>query len=212
MAERYRFQILGPFDVPTVKKRGSRKIDFKHNRARNSVFEQAERAFGAGVKEAIGCYVFGISPPGGPRTWPYYVGKACDQTLYCRLFQLQDKPNKYNDILWQYYRGKPFVYLLPLLTPGGALAKLGTNRSKIDLAEKTLIGMAMRVNPELWNIQHVRALDSFMIDGISKRRGKPSEAAKRFRTMIDRPQPKEIPAVVSEHGLDVGVGDGDLQE
>lgn len=198
MSDNYRFQVLGPFRVPTFKarKNGRKQVDFEI--ARDAVFEDAQKVVGSkyDIHDAIGCYVFGMNPPGGPKTWPYYVGKACDQTLYNRVFQPPSKPRIYNQILDEFERGRPFVYLLPLVSPGGGLARRGSNnnKSRIDLAEQQLIGMALRVNPHLWNVQHRMALESFTIDGISKTPGKPSGSAQRFRTMIDRPPPRQVRA------------------
>ena len=197
MALNYRLQVLGPFRVPTMRRRGRRRIDF--DLARDAVFEAAQEAVGGryDLYDAIGCYIFGLSPRGA-RTWPYYVGKACDQTLHKRVFQSQDKPRLYDDILSEYDRATPFVYLLPLLTPAGNLARLKSNGRRIQLAEQTLIGMALRVNPDLWNIQHRAALDSFTIDGISASRGRQSEAAARLRTMLDRPPPAKMRSSASD--------------
>lgn len=189
----YRFQVLGPFRVPTVKKRGRARVEC--DQARDAVFSAAEQAAKGrfDVTKAIGCYVFGLSPAGGPVTRPYYVGKACDQVLYKRVFQPQDKRDLYDDIIGWFERATPFVYLLPLLTPGGTLARVGSNAARIRLAEQNLIGLALRVNADLWNVQHRVALESFTIEGISQLRGKPSEAARRFRAMMDR-APKKAAA------------------
>lgn len=191
MVQTYRLQVLGPFTVPTMSKRGRRRIDFQF--ARDSVFEKAELAVRGNydIYDAIGCYIFGLSPRGS-RTWPYYVGKACDQTLHKRVFQSQDKPRLYDDILTEYDRATPFLYLLPLLTPAGNLARLKSNGRRIHLAEQTLIGMALRVNPDLWNIQHRAALDSITIDGISVSKGRRSQAAAKLRTMLDRAPPTKM--------------------
>lgn len=189
----YSFRVLGPFTVPTLKSGAERTIDFTF--ARNSVFEQAETAANGrfDIAKAIGCYVFGLSPKGGPRTWPYYVGKACDQTLHKRVFQIQDKADLYNGIVADYPNDRPFVYLLPLLTPSGALARLNSNANRIRIAEQELIGMAWRVNSDLWNVQHRAALDSFQIEGLTTS-GQVSNAAKSLRTMLGRQAKKSTGA------------------
>lgn len=88
MADRYRFKALGPFKVPVVraKRSGRRTIDFAN--ARSVVFGQAQEVCGGSIdiEEAVGCYVFGLSPPGSPKTRPYYVGQASRQTLFTRVF------------------------------------------------------------------------------------------------------------------------------
>jgi hypothetical protein len=100
---------------------GKRKIDFVQ--ARDAVFSAADEAVKGRyeVTRAIGCYVFGMSPAGGPITRPYYVGKAGDQPLYKRVFAPQDKPDLYDDIISWFERATPFVYLLPLLTPAASV-------------------------------------------------------------------------------------------
>ena len=181
-------------------KRGRRRIDFQQ--ARDVVFEKAELAVRGNydIYDAIGCYIFGLSPKGA-KTWPYYVGKACDQTLHKRVFQSQDKPRLYDDILTEYDRATPFVYLLPLLTPAGNLARLKSNGRRIHLAEQTLIGMALRVNLHLWNLQHRAALDSFTIDGISTSPGRRSDAAAKLRTMLDRAPPAKMRSATPDSPL-----------
>jgi hypothetical protein len=150
------------------------------------VFAAAEQAVRGryDIYSAIGCYVFGLSPRGSARPWPYYVGKACDQALYKRVFQLQDKPNVYDAILTEYAAARPFVYLLPLLTPSGAPARLKSNAKRIRMAEHELIGTALRANVDLWNVQHRAALESFVIDGISAP-GRASAAAQLFSEMLE---------------------------
>jgi hypothetical protein len=193
MAQNYRFQVLGPFRMSVERRsRGMRGIDCQQ--ARDEVFEQAEEACGGkyDVTKAIGCYVFGLSPSGASRIRPYYVGKACDQTLYKRVFQPTDKPGLYDEILNWYEKAAPFVFLLPLLTPSGVLARLGSNGRRISLAEHTLIGMALHANPDLWNIKHRVALESFTVDGTAAASGRLSNAAAAFRSMLDREPPRKV--------------------
>jgi hypothetical protein len=137
--------------------------------------------------------VFGLSPPGSPKTRPYYVGQACHQTLFTRVFQPTDKPGVYNGILGQYERATPFVYLLPLLTPSGRLAALGAGSTarRIGLAEHELIGMALRSNPDLWNVQHRVAMESFVIEGTPAHKGARTAAAARFAAMLNTAAPKK---------------------
>jgi hypothetical protein len=164
----YRFAALGPFHVPTGMYRKRRVVDF--TTARDYVFEQAheqaQRKLGEdNITAAVGCYIFALKPSGGQVIWPYYVGQACRQTLHQRLFQKIDKPKNYNEILNEYKKATAYVYLLPLLTPSGRLAKLGANQKMINSAEFALIGMALRVNYSLWNIKHRAGIESFSIDG-----------------------------------------------
>lgn len=197
MTDTYRFRVLGPFRVPTTIVRRRRKIDF--SRARDVVFEQAHEVCGetCDISTAVGCYVFGLSPPGGPRTRPYYVGQSRGQTLYARTFQKGDKPAVYNAILGQYERAAPFMFLLPLFTPSGRLAKLHSNKHRIDLAEHTLIGAALRANPDLWNIKHRVAMEAFTIDGTPGGSAR-SRASRAFAAMLNREPPKKVKTTKGE--------------
>ena len=187
MGENYRFAVLGPFPVPLKRHRRRRVVDF--DRATEHVFdlaeEQAHRKLHLrGIDEAIGCYVFALKPSGGQVIWPYYVGQSCRQTLHKRLFQLKDKPETYNGILREYERAIAYVYLLPLLTPGGKFAKLGSNQTRINNAEHALIGMALRVNYSLWNIKHRVAMEAYTIDGTPPAGRRDTDPAASFRRML----------------------------
>ena len=192
MSDSYRFAALGPFAVPLKKYRNRRVVDFE--RAAETVFAaattQAYKKLGiSDVKRAVGCYVFALSPSGGQVIYPYYVGQSCRQTLATRLFQKSDKPKKYNDILKEYTKAKAYVYLLPLLTPAGNLARLRSNRKRIDQAEYALIGMALRVNYSLWNVKHRVGMESFSIDGTPESERRDTDPAKSFRRMLGFSKP-----------------------
>lgn len=188
----YKFRCLGPFHFPTWRTtRGKRAI--KHIEARNAVFGEAEKAAARiGIEDiysAIGLYVMGLSPSGGARAWPYYVGKAAGQPLYKRTFQSTDKPEVYGDILTEYQKARPFMYLFPLVRNDGRQvsmprAKHATVHKVIDDAEYMLIGMAMRVNPRLWNVQHKVSLERFVIDGTPQAKLRETQDARRFRQMM----------------------------
>lgn len=203
MSEPYRFATLGPFLVPRKKGVDGREIDFSCATAQvfDAAEDQANRKLEiSDIRNAIGCYVFALKPPGGQVIWPYYVGQACKQTLAKRLFQRSDKPKKYNEILQEYNRAAAYVYLLPLITPSGRLAKLGTNQRFMDQAEFALIGMALRVNRNLWNVKHRSGMESFGIDGTPQStRRRDTDAALSFRRMLGfATRPKSIGRVPGE--------------
>jgi hypothetical protein len=197
MADPYRFATLGPFPVPLKWYRKRRQVDF--SMADTLVFQAAEQQSKSklqlsGINKAIGCYVFALKPPGGQIIWPYYVGQSCRQTLGKRVFQKSDKIAKYNAILKEYRTPLAFVYLLPLVTPGGNFARLGTNQKTIDLAEQSLIDMALRVNYSLWNIKHRK--EGFTIDGTPLTDKRDTKPAASFRRLLgfanyDRPDRRE---------------------
>lgn len=187
MSDNYRFAVLGPFAVPLKRFRRRRVVDF--DSATLSVFEAADeqgrnKLSISGIGQAIGCYVFALKPSGGQVIWPYYVGQACRQSLQTRLFQLSDKPRTYNAILREYERAAAYVYLLPLLTPAGRLARLSSNQARIDHAEHSLIGMALRVNYSLWNVKHRAAMEAYTIDGTPQSGRRDTVPASSFRHML----------------------------
>ena len=187
MSGSYRFAVLGPFPVPLKRHRRRRVVDF--DRATAHVFGLAEQQARSKLRlsaldEAIGCYVFALKPSGGQVIWPYYVGQSCRQTLQTRLFQTKDKPAIYNAILKEYDRAAAYVYLLPLLTPGGRFARLGSNQTRIDNAEHALIGMALRVNYSLWNVKHRVAMEAYTIDGTPQSGRRDTDPAASFRRML----------------------------
>ena len=185
MADIYRFAAYGPYPVPV--ERGRRRIDFES--AKHSVMERFEldgtKRGVKGISNAIGCYVFGLSPSGTPKEWPCYVGQSAKQKLVDRIFQQADKPKLYNSIVSEYERARPFIYLLPLLTPAGRIARLGSNTKKIDEAEYLLIGMCLKTNPWLWNVKHRVGIESFSIDGTPEATRRESAASKKFRRMLN---------------------------
>lgn len=192
----HRFVAMGPFDVPKVSSSIGRSVDFEN--ATRSVFEQANRQrielnLKSDIDEAIGCYILCLSPPGTKKVWPYYVGQACGQTIKKRLFQKTDKLDKFNDIINQYNKSRVLVYILPLITPSGRLASLGSNQDKINRAEYELIGICARKNYDLWNVKHKVALESFYIDGVhDKAYSKPAEY---FQDAIGMSSPSYMPKI-----------------
>jgi len=168
-----RFAVLGPFDIPV--KDNVRAVNFDNiSEVEAKAAQQAKKLLKIDLYKAIGLYIFCLKPSGGSRVLPYYVGQACKQLLFTRALNNQDKRGTYNDIYQDsgYKRAKPVIYFLPLLTPSGRLARIGTNKKLLDRAEYALIGLGRAVNSDLWNVKHRVEMDSFEIDGVfnSKRK------------------------------------------
>jgi hypothetical protein len=180
-----RFLALGPFRIPLL--RGDRSIDFH---AADRIFDEVAPAvrekYGVEIGDAVGCYIFADSPSGSSRIHPYYVGQSCRQTLATRVFQRSDKVAKYAEILRDstYVKAAPVLFLFPLLTPTGRLARLGSNADLIDRAEYTLIGLARRANEYLWNSKHKVGMDAFRIDGVDRVDGRTHKGATAVRRML----------------------------
>lgn len=161
----YRFRVLGPFEIEVIEQGTERHI--KPRAARKPMFAEAQKLVGSSldITQARGLYVYGLHTR-ADYDWPYYVGKAADLTLYKRCLHLSDKPRVYNEILQEYVNAKPFMYLLPLLTPSGKIASGEKAKRLIGIAEEQLIGIALQANSYLWNVQHRSKYESFVIDGI----------------------------------------------
>ena len=103
------------------------------------------------------------------------------------MFQRADKVEKYRQIMEDcgYVKATPFVYLLPLLTPSGRPARLGSNKELIDCAEYELIGLGRKANSWLWNIKHRIGMDAFQIDGVHNTPGRLSQEARDLAAMFD---------------------------
>ncbi len=206
----YRFRALGPFFF-SIKQSPRHRVNkfmvFNPLGARNEVFAQAEdqqHRIKTGdvkltdIKEAIGLYVIGLKS--GRRLVPYYVGKAVDQTIYTRLFQPQDKTAKVQAILNEQPGAKPFVFLFPMVTPTGRLARRGTAVAAdvIDHAEYMMIGHAMHINPWLHNVSTVAARESFLIDGSPQADERETDFAKSYRRMMGFAKPARDVRLIQE--------------
>jgi hypothetical protein len=172
---------------------------FDPKEASDVVFEKAEsdqhRIGVDKIRDAIGLYVIGMRPRG--KLVPFYVGKAVRQTLHTRLFQKKDKLAKVQDIINEYVHVKPFVFLFPLVTPLGSLARRvaadgsSDNSKRIDTAEYMMIGHAMNVNPWLHNIQTVVSRENFSIDGSPGAYGPDTAFARGYREMMNFTRPSK---------------------
>jgi hypothetical protein len=168
MNGKYRFAPIPPVIMPL--EAGVRALNYDLvEECLDEACDLAERLLGVELEDAVGLYVFALTPPGRSNPAPYYVGKAHKQSLPNRAIRNRDKKGLYDTILQKcgYSRGTPSMTFLPLLTRSGRLAKLGTNESTIREGEWALIGAARTANPDLWNIQ-ANADSEFEIGGMTE--------------------------------------------
>lgn len=160
-----KFEITGPYNIPVVKNAGGRHID-----------EHGLKAFWeeSGCKDARGCYIFGIRSGGG--ILPYYVGKATN-SFGSESFT-DEKLKKYHRVLTKFKIGVPVMFFVWLNQSRGV-----PNRSAIGELEDLLIGIAYSRNPDLENVHGIKKSD-IIIGGVLRSRGKPTHAAKKFRSMM----------------------------
>ena len=151
------YQVNGPYSIQLTP---SRMI----SKDQKALWINAEDDL-AGLSDAYGVYLFGISSSGGSRIYPWYVGKT--EKLRFRKKALNDRnQNLFNRVINdEYNRAKGHLYLLPLLTPSGRLSKSFSDKT-IDYLEKLLIAYAYRANTKLCNIQNTKLLKTLVVPGI----------------------------------------------
>jgi len=96
-----RFGTFGPFDIP--------RDEYGNVSDSLSDFWEAVDSEWEALSNGRGCYVFGISPSGGSRVEPWYVGKTNRQGFDCECFT-PHKLNHYSRALNRYDRGKPRLF------------------------------------------------------------------------------------------------------
>jgi hypothetical protein len=136
-----------------------------------------------GLKDASGCYVFGLKTGGGPVPW--YVGKAERQSFEKEIFAIH-KLHHYDDVLAG-IKGTPYVFLIPCITPTERYCKPTRNRNaSIRFLETLLIGMAIRRNPRLKNAKDTSLLRTLRVRGLinSDIKGHPGGGATDLRETL----------------------------
>lgn len=100
MPPRVKFSVHGPFEIPIYEGQAARLIRADEGRE----FFSRHHA----LAQAAGCYVFGMRA--GKGITPFYVGKAT-RTFAQECFS-PDKLNRYNEVLVNYSRGSPVLFLV----------------------------------------------------------------------------------------------------
>jgi hypothetical protein len=162
------FEVLGPFNVPTEKRRGGRHIPTKC-----PDFWQAHPQL-AGRR---GCYVFAIRAGRGFR--PIYVGKAVKQSFGKECFATHKIGDHYNPALLDTLKGTPVLFFVALPTGRGK-----PNGKRVADLESFLIQLGVARNPDLSNVRG-RSEKQWSIRGVVRgARGKPSASAIALKTML----------------------------
>lgn len=169
------FDVFGPFKIHRYSARHARIIRSEEGKT----FFQETRV--ADLANRQGAYVFGVQAGKGIR--PYYVGKA-EKTSFERECFTVDKIEKYNRCLAD-RRGTPVMFFV-------ALAGRRSKSAREDIAklEEFLIQTAVTANPELLNKRGTKR-PTWSITGVlgpEKGRGKPTDAAVKFRRSMKMPK------------------------
>ena len=140
-----------------------------------------------GLSKACGCYVFAIKH--GDSLKPWYIGQTQRKNGYEKeVFSPRNRDRVWKKLCAK--NGTIYLYLLPKMTPRGNFVKppernKGPNSKIINEAEKMIIELAYRRNPELYNVQEVRMQESLGIPGISRGGpGAPPQAVVELKKML----------------------------
>jgi hypothetical protein len=161
------FTVHGPRVIPTYRGKGGRTITDDDVRA----FWRAN----GDITTLRGCYVFAVRTSRAMK--PAYVGKAT-HSFRREAFQYH-KLTRYQQQLADSPSGTPVMFFVSLPRRRGAPAT-----THVAQLERYLIELAARINPDLLNVRCVVA-ERWRISGVLRRTsGKPSAAARAFKTLM----------------------------
>lgn len=154
------FWSYGPFDVRIL------EDDRYWKRAFWDAVAEYDEDAGAPLKSAIGCYVFVMSR--GTVIRPWYVGKTNAIAGFQGEIFTPHKLKHYKEIIGLCASGwKPQMLLFPLATAGNRLSyAYKTDKPLIEWMERTLIGMGLAKNPQLFNTRDTKWLRECVVDGV----------------------------------------------
>lgn len=164
------FDVLGPFELPTIKGRsGGRTIDTGRE-ALDEFWNDVECA------DEAGCYIFAVRYPRG--LVPYFIGRTSG-AFRAECFQAS-KVAKYTSVVADVRRGTPVLFFLPLARTRGRV-----NEAAIKSLEDTLLKIAFKRNAEIANISASQDLE-VVVRGVwdTRRPGRPNAAITRFNQMM----------------------------
>lgn len=116
---------------------------------------------------------------------PWYVGMtSAIGGFRSEIFQ-EHKLSIYNKLM-EKRRGKPLMFLFPLMTPSGVFSKSRVSKKNtIEWLERYLMMTAFARNPDIANIRDMRFLRQVEVLGIlGKRQGRPYSEVKAVRRAL----------------------------
>ena len=171
-----KFEPYGPFTLP----RQNGGVD----RARCKAFWEAIGKEHSSLPEAIGCYIFAIKAGNGYTPW--YVGKT-DKQSFRRETWADGKLLIFGEVIRNYDKGKPVLFLLAKLTNTGKFVK-PTTRKRIESVaalEEMLIGTCLQRNRELYNKKTTKYLKELHVPGyINDQKGARPKNAKALAELL----------------------------
>jgi hypothetical protein len=170
-----KYEVFGPFPFGFTK-------EVTHRQALNQFWAEREKdEHTKGLSGAVGVYVWTIRQ--GKRQVPWNVGLTDKQGFKVRFFQ---KEASFLKLLYKEPDAEIQVYLLALLSKTGKF-KRPTNSKQISVnqwLETTLIGAAIRVNPNLKNKSKAGYLKRVVVGGYLNDENETSDAAKSFSNLF----------------------------
>lgn len=117
------------------------------------------------LRDAIGCYLFVMKR--GEKLVPWYVGKTNAKTGFYREVFTRHKCDHFSIAKQAKPGWKSQMMLFPLITGSGRFSKAYTaDKPVIEWMERTLIGMALAKNSELYNKRDTLKLKTCILDGV----------------------------------------------
>ena len=148
------FDVYGPFDIVREGRACARP--------QAGFWKQLE--YEDDLDSANGCYMFCLK--NGESYVPWYVGMTVSQRGFRGEVFQGHKLDIYDEIMDE-RRGAPVLLLFPLLTPNEEkFSKANGERPTVEWLEKTLMAMAFRRNPEIWNIRDMGNVRNVTVRGV----------------------------------------------
>jgi hypothetical protein len=170
-----RFRVFGPIRID---------LDEYGNipNSMNSFWEEVDGLYD-GLSGGRGCYIFCIKTSGGPRIYPWYIGKTNRQTFAGECFKPHQR-NHYSRALNYYDRAHPGLFLVAQFTSGGKLYK-GQGEASINFLETYLIGLGLRANHNLMNKRDTKLYRELVLPGfLNSDQGNPGLPANELRKVL----------------------------
>lgn len=169
------FAVYGPYPIPL----GGRGAIVDDNQFWVEVVDDEKLA------NACGCYIFAAQTSGSPHPLPWYVGMT--KRTFKKEVLHGGNMTKFTNVLQDWKRIKPLLFLLPRLKPQGGFS---ADKRRIADLEKVLIGLSYQQNPDIINKSDTKIWRSTEIVGIMNTSApRARDAAMRLRETLGIEKP-----------------------
>ena len=153
-----KFEIYGPFDLPT-----SKGLVDKAAKSKKAFWDTVEKV-APGVPDACGCYVYVVKAKRG--TLPWYVGITTKRTFRAEALGAHQLGH-YNPAITQKIGVTPQLFFLAKKTPQGRFAKPSPNSHRdVEFLETFMFGVALNRNGSLSNSKNTKFLKTMVVPGV----------------------------------------------